>query len=166
MLYPFSLNNVPSRILSITVLIVLLCFVASEHIRLHDNPQPKHQTSANQWHQPTELNALYPQLISDKSWPLDFIKIENVINNLEINDKHEILINSDMADKLQLITPLLGENPSNKEWARLEFLIIQSLGEKNGQQFYTLVNGSFNYQQDQIAYLNKIKYAKPNDKLT
>ena len=47
----------------------------------------------------------------------------------------------------------------------LEFLITQSLGEKNGLQLYTLVNGYFDYQQDQIAYLNKIKYAEPNEKL-
>jgi lipase chaperone LimK len=165
MLYPFSLNSLHSKILSIAALILLLCFVAFEHIRLHDNPQPKHQTSVNNWHQPTQLNALYPQLISDRNWQLDFIKIESVINNLEINDKHEILINSDTADKLQLIIPLLGENPSNKEWGRLEFLIIQSLGKKNGQQFYTLVNGYFNYQKNQIAYLDEIKYAEPNDKL-
>lgn len=163
---PFSLNDLYSKLLIITALFVVLYFVASAHMRLHDTTQSKPQTSINSWHQPSQVNAIYPQLISDTNWRLNYIKIENVINNLEFDDKHEIRINSDTADKLQLIIPLLGDTPSNKEWDRLEFLIIQNLGEKNGSLLYTLVSSYFNYQQDQIAYLDKIKFAEPNEKLT
>jgi hypothetical protein len=165
MLYPFSLKAVHIKYFNITLLSVILFFVASEHIRLRDKPSPNNQVSSDHWLQPAELDVLYPQLISDDNWELDFIKIEEVIRNLKIDFNQELLINSDNADKLQLVIAQLDMNLPIKEWARLEFLIKQSLGENIGKSFYTLVNSYYHYQQDQTSYLEKIKHANPNEKL-
>lgn len=153
-------------ILSITLLLLLLFFVASTHIGLRENPPSHNKKDTNHWLQPSELDKQYPQLISRNNWVLDFIKIEEIIKGLQLNSNKQILITDDMTEKLQLITAQLDHNLANKEWKRLQFLIIQSLGDNTGKTVYELVDNYYHYRKEEASFIDKIKQANNSDKLS
>lgn len=166
MLYKFSLTTIHSKFLSIVFLILTLIFVAQAHLDLRNIPPSNNEKDKTHWLQPVELNAQYPQLISKNNWKLEFIKIEEIIKDLQFSSNKELLINSDTAEKLQLITAQFDINLENKEWGRLEFLITQSLGNTNGKTFYKLVNSYYHYRKEEVSFLDRIKQADNNRKLT
>ncbi|MFT5593782.1 MAG: hypothetical protein ACI8SR_002168 [Oceanicoccus sp.] len=165
MLYLFSLKKFHIDLLSITLLLLLLFFVASTHIGLRENPPSNNKKDTDYWLQPRELDKQYPQLISRNNWALDFIKIEEIINGLQFNSNKPILITDDMTEKLQLITAQLDHALATKEWKRLQFLIIKSLGNKNGNTVYELVDNYYHYQKAEVSFIDKIKQADNSDKL-
>lgn len=156
-------DRVTHKIFSLSVLILLIIFVVSKHLDLHRPPTANNPLS-HQWLQPTELNAQYPQLISERHWALDFTQIEHIINNLESDSNHRLLINSDLNDKLPQILLALDDTPSQTQWQRLHFLINKSLGDNMGNELYTLLTKYYLYQQQVTQYAHQIQQSNAQQK--
>jgi hypothetical protein len=161
--------------IKIIVPLALLFFIVPTHIDLrnkhpsselavNDVTAKQQPPTANHWLQPEFLNDRYPQLIGSNDWQLDFMTIEEKISKLKLNSDHSLLINGDTADILQLINIELSENIPDKQWQRLRFLLIKSLGDNAGESFYKLVNAYYSYEKAQQSQWLKIKTSSPNEK--
>jgi hypothetical protein len=162
--------------IKIIVLLALLFFIVITHIGLR-NSHPsntaisniattnKQPLSSSHWLQPAYLNDRYPQLIGSNDWQLDFIIIEEKISNLKLNNDHDLLIDADTVDILKSINLELPKNMQHKEWQRLQFLFIKSLGDNIGKSFYKLINAYYLYEKEEQSQAVKIKNLDFNEKL-
>jgi lipase chaperone LimK len=151
---------------NIIVIFVLLFFVTKAHLSLHQSSYSNKQSfKSSHWLQPTYLNEQYPKLIAQDSWRVDFLSIEKMVKNIDLDTKGRLLINSDTTELLQLVNFQLNENMSSEEWQRINFLFEKSLGDNVGDVFSKLVNRYYYYKQEQQSALTEINQALQDEKL-
>lgn len=157
-------TNIRMAYINIPVLILLLGIVASKHLSLHTNTLTLGESDPQTWIQPEYLNAQYPTLISKNTWSLSFTQIESIIQTIPLDSNQKVIITSDLTEKLSQILFQLGSKPESTQWQRLEFLLTKQFGENPGKELHQLIANFYYYQNESMAYSNKIKLANNTEK--
>ena len=163
--YVLNMAITTKKLLTIFVLFFWVALLVLKHINLHDQPITHKNTKPQHWLQPISLNDQYPQLIGNENWSLEFSNIERIINRLELDAKNNLVINSGLNEKLLSILSNLDESLSDKQWQRLQFLLIKSLGQSTAEELYTLINSYHHYQQQAHKYAHTVQKANKTEKL-
>jgi hypothetical protein len=153
--------------IKMTLLVTLLIYLSFTHYSLRQGNQiDDGEPSPTGWLQPALLDVSFEQLIGNDSWRLDYNIIEQILWMEKQNASGKLIIDSATADRLQQASDLLPQSMRPNEWLRLNFLMEKSLSGGAGQQFFSLLKGFYQYQQDYAASLSVIKQTINTQKLS
>ncbi len=140
---PLSANQ-----LSISALVLLVVTVWI----LCTQPRPSAGISgSDEWHQPEQLNLVYPVPISPQAWPFDFEPVAKLLAKLQLDASGELLVNANTADTLQQITLAMTLALNDDELQRYVFLAAQELPGKAGQQLAELLLSYYHFKRAEQA---------------
>jgi hypothetical protein len=124
----------------------------------HEQLQHYSNPTTPEWDQTLITNFVSGKPISPLTWELEYELIEEILDESKLNDKRELLIDSQLADILTRATALLPKNLGSDELERAKLLTSKILPNKAGNQLASIFINYY-YLQDR----SNIKISEENN---